>query len=95
MENERLLTIGRLGFIAGLSAGIDLTATAFRVSMSKMDANEVAAKFMQLADDWTVLLKERLDTDAWGELENDLHHMRLENMINRARKGFWPENDAD
>jgi len=92
-DRAQLLMIGKLSFLTGMTAGIHLTATAFQSALSNLNHKDIASRFMQLCDDWAIILNERLDTtDAeWSDVQTDLQRIRLEDALNRAKSVFFSQ----
>ena len=92
-DRARLLTVAKMSFLTGMTAGIHLTATAFQSALANLDHKDIAARFMALCDDWAVIMNERLDTpDAeWSGVQTDLQRMRIEDALNRAKTVFFTQ----
>lgn len=90
-DRARLLLIGKLSFLTGMTAGIHLTATAFQSALANLDHKDIAMRFMQLCDDWAVILNERLDMpdSQWTDVQDDLQRMRIEEALHRAKTVFF------
>ena len=90
-DRTELLDVAKLSFLTGMTAGINLTATAFQSALANLDHKDIALRFVQLCDDWAVILNERLDmpNNDWSHVQSDLQRMRLEDALNRAKSVFF------
>ena len=83
-ETDRVAHAARMGFLAGLGAGLEMSASAVD---GVLDESKLADAFMQLADDWALLLQERIDeSDTWTEVLDDLQMMRLKDCLKRVKE---------
>jgi hypothetical protein len=73
-----------MGFLAGLGAGLEVSADAVD---GVVDESKLADAFLQLADDWALLLQERIDdSDTWTEVLDDLQMIRLKDCLKRVKE---------
>jgi hypothetical protein len=70
--------------MAGVAAGLEIACQAVRVSLRQTHPEDLTRKFLQLADDWAVILTERIQSGQdWTDVMEELQRMRLQNCLER------------
>ena len=82
----------KLGFLVGAQAGVKLALEALRSTVEQVDTNRMTTQFVQLANDWAVLMEERIAAgDDWSGVQDDLEVMRMQEALDRGIKTMFRE----
>jgi hypothetical protein len=81
----------KLGFLTGVQAGIELAVRAMKASAANIDTNLMSAQMLQLADDWALLIEERMATPEWSDALDDLEVIRMRDALDRGLKTMFRE----